>query len=179
MRWFAIYSAGLLLAVGHLPIGIHSATRRALASEPAPAVQAPAAPDAAAPSAETTKPAKLANTLRWSTASEVDNYGFDIYRADRKEGPFTRINKKPVAGAGTSDLRHEYVYHDETIEAGREYFYFVESISLEGRREAFTPVFRAGPKPAPELTKPGPPAPSAAPAAEPSAPAEPPPGSPA
>lgn len=91
-------------------------------------------------------PAKLANTLKWSTASEVDNYGFDVYRADKKEGPFTRLTKQPVAGAGTSDLKHEYQYVDDTIEAGREYFYFVESISLEGLREAFTPVFRAGPK---------------------------------
>ena len=32
---------------------------------------------------------------------------------------------------------------DETIEAGKEYWYYVESISLAGVREKFTPVFKS------------------------------------
>ena len=29
---------------------------------------------------------KLSNTLRWSTASEVENFGYDLYRAQEREG---------------------------------------------------------------------------------------------
>ncbi len=99
------------------------------------------APALAEAPAETEKePAKFANTLRWSTASEVDNFGFDVYRGDAKEGPFTRLTKTPISGAGTSDVPHKYSYEDETIEEGKAYWYFVESISMDGSREPFTPV---------------------------------------
>ncbi len=86
------------------------------------------------------------NTLKWSTASEVDNFGFDVYRAASEDGPFVRLNASPVPGAGTSDLPAYYEYVDDTIDPGSEYFYYVESISLGGGREKFTPTFHAAPK---------------------------------
>jgi hypothetical protein len=86
------------------------------------------------------------NTLRWSTASEVDNFGFDIYRSNEEEGPFKRINETPILGAGTSDLPSKYSYEDKTIDPRRGYYYYVESISMSGDREPFTPVIRAKPK---------------------------------
>ena len=46
-------------------------------------------------------PATLQNTLRWTTASELDNYGYDIYRALNEDGPFEVINDSPVPIAGT------------------------------------------------------------------------------
>ena len=52
----------------------------------------------------------LQNVVRWSTASEVDNFGFDVYRAEHAEGPFTRITQQPVSGAGTSDEPARYEY---------------------------------------------------------------------
>ncbi len=102
------------------------------------------------PGAAAEEPAKLANTLRWTTASEVDNFGFDIYRGDQKDGPFVRLTQSPIPGAGTSDVPTQYEYHDETIEPDREYFYYVESIAMDGRREHFTPVVRVAPKRRPE-----------------------------
>ena len=86
------------------------------------------------------------NTLRWSTASEVDNFGFDIYRSDLEEGPFKRISETPILGAGTSDLPSKYSYEDMTIDPRRVYYYYVESISMSGEKEPFTPVIRAKPK---------------------------------
>lgn len=85
-------------------------------------------------------PAKLSNTLRWSTASEVDNFGFDVYRAEAEAGPFTRLTAKPIPGAGTSDTPHKYAFEDDTIAEGRDYWYYVESIAMDGTREHFTPV---------------------------------------
>jgi hypothetical protein len=91
----------------------------------------------------------LANTISWSTASEVNNLGFDVYRADTEEGTFVRLTERPVLGTGTSDDAHSYRYVDATIAAATAYFYYVESISIDGVREKFTPTFRAGPKPTP------------------------------
>lgn len=95
----------------------------------------------------------LTNTVTWSTASESDNFGFDVYRAETPEGPFVRITPQPVLGAGTSDLIGNYRFVDRKIDAGRAYFYYVESISLSGKRKRFTPVMQAPPKQAPINTR--------------------------
>lgn len=86
------------------------------------------------------------NTLKWKTASEVENFGFDVYRGDAEEGPFERLTETPIPGAGTVDEPQAYVFVDRTIDPRRAYWYYVESISLDGIRERFTPVFRAAPK---------------------------------
>jgi hypothetical protein len=64
-------------------------------------------------------------------------------------GPFERLNTKPIAGAGTSDESHSYAFVDDTIDPAKAYYYYVESISIDGVREKFTPVSRAGAKLAP------------------------------
>lgn len=90
--------------------------------------------------------AQYANTLKWRTASEVENFGFDVYRGDLEEGPFERLTASPIPGAGTVDEPSEYSYVDSTIDPRRAYWYYVESIAFDGTRERFTPVFRAKPK---------------------------------
>jgi hypothetical protein len=115
----------------------------------AAAQMAPPAPASPSPSPSATaipSPAPLANTLKWSTASEVENFGYDVYRADKEDGPFVRINAKPIPGAGTLDEPRFYQYVDTDIDPTRGYFYYVESISLKGVREKFTPVIKASPK---------------------------------
>ena len=86
------------------------------------------------------------NTIKWATASEVDNFGFDIYRSEKEEGPFSKITETPIEGAGTSDSPSYYKYEDDTIDPHKAYYYYVESISMDGVREHFTPVIRAKPK---------------------------------
>lgn len=108
------------------------------AAAPLYAQGAPPAPPAAASPA----PA-LSNTIKWSTASEVENFGYDVFRGDAEEGPFTKINAKTIAGAGTVDEPSAYQYVDAAIEPGKAYWYYVESISMAGVREKFTPVFRS------------------------------------
>jgi hypothetical protein len=92
------------------------------------------------------KEQRLANTPRWTTASEVDNFGYDVFRGDLEDGPFTKLNPDPILGAGTTDETKNYEYRDDTIDPCREYWYYVESIDTKGAREKFTPVFKAGAK---------------------------------
>jgi len=90
----------------------------------------------------------LENTLRWKTASEVGNFGFHIYRSKSSDGPFRRITDSPVAGAGTTDVPQAYHYTDQSIEPCTVYWYYIESIAMNGETEVFTPILEVSQKPA-------------------------------
>ena len=88
----------------------------------------------------------LFNNITWVTASELENFGFDVYRSDHEQGPFTRINADTIPGAGNSDVPTRYQYKDADIEEDRQYWYYVESISMSGHREKFTPTYQSKPR---------------------------------
>ncbi len=110
------------------------------------AAAAQAAPECRRAAGDGDRPApakRYRNTLKWATASEVDNFAYDVYRAEQEDGPFARINERPVPGAGSTDEPSYYQYTDDTVEPGKRYFYYVESIAMNGDRERFTPVYSA------------------------------------
>lgn len=120
------------------------------ASTAAQRVESPSMEPSASPSAKTPtsnppteESEPITNTLKWSTASEVDNFGFDIYRSTLEEGPFERITGTPIEGAGTVDAPQYYEFIDADIEPTQDYYYYVESISIDGERERFSPIIMA------------------------------------
>ncbi len=86
---------------------------------------------------------RVANTPRWTTASEVENFGYDVYRGEAEAGPFTKLTTSPILGGGTTDETRKYEFRDDAIDPCKDYWYYVESISTAGAREKFTPVFKA------------------------------------
>lgn len=86
---------------------------------------------------------RVVNTVRWTTASEQDNFGYDVFRGDAEKGPFAKQTKQPILGNGTTNETHDYVYPDDAIDPCKDYWYYVESIDTRGTREKFTPVFKA------------------------------------
>ena len=124
----------------------------AAAPKPASTPETAAAPKAPPPEGDcgdqSNVPAdqRVANTARWSTASEQDSFAFDVYRGDTEKGEFTKITKDPLLGAGTTDETHKYEYRDDTIDPCKDYYYYVESISTKGVHEKFTPTFHASAK---------------------------------
>jgi hypothetical protein len=95
--------------------------------------------------AEEKKPAPAGDerpklTIKWSTSSEVDNYGFWIMRGDTKDGPFKEANAKVVPGAGNSDLPRKYQFEDLNVEMGKTYYYYLDAVSTHGVREKYSPV---------------------------------------
>ncbi|HPW02673.1 MAG: hypothetical protein IPK54_12275 [Dokdonella sp.] len=93
---------------------------------------------------------RLANTPKWTLASEQDNFGFDVFRGDSEEGEFTKLNKEPILGAGTTDESSRYSWRDDSIDPCKDYWYYVESISTSGVREKMTPTFKAPAKRSPK-----------------------------
>ena len=140
--WRALQLAALLALVGCAGSGgPTTATTAPEVRTPAPAPAAEEGSAPAVPAAAADEP--IFNRLKWSTASEVDNFGFDIYRSTSEEGPFDRITGQPIPGAGTVDEPTYYEYRDEAIEPGVTYYYYVESISVDGIREIFSPIIKA------------------------------------
>jgi len=88
----------------------------------------------------------ISNSIKWVTASELNNFGFDVMRGDEEEGAFVKVNEHTIPGAGSSDTPNQYKFVDTTIEEGKAYWYYVESISMSGQREKFTPTFQSKPR---------------------------------
>lgn len=89
---------------------------------------------------------RLENVLNWTTASEQDSFGFDIFRGNAETGPFVKLTAQPVLAAGTTDETNVYKYADTSIEGGKTYWYYIELISTGGAREKITPTWSAPPK---------------------------------
>ncbi len=85
-------------------------------------------------------------TLRWETASEVDNVGFNVLRATERDGVYTKINADLIPGAGTTTQPHTYTYVDEHITAGL-YFYKLEAVATNGDKQ-YSPIVEVRPVPA-------------------------------
>jgi hypothetical protein len=106
--------------------------------------QAFAAPGVCGSQVDAPAEKRVVNNVHWTTASEEENFGYDVFRSSVGEkGPFDKLTKQPILGNGTTDETHEYKYGDDAIDPCKDYWYYVESINTDGSREKFTSVFRA------------------------------------
>ena len=67
--------------------------------------------------------------LKWGTATEVNNYGFNIERRAMTSSAWAQIGF--VAGNGTSNATHSYSYADNNLSAGT-YAYRIKQIDNDG-----------------------------------------------
>jgi len=74
-------------------------------------------------------------TLNWTTESEVENLGFNIYKSLYSNEQFTIINDQLIPGHGNTSSRHEYQYIDRNVINGVEYWYQLEDVSYAGETE--------------------------------------------
>ncbi len=91
---------------------------------------------------DTTLPVELGNfaaanvngvvKLSWTTQSEMNNIGFNIFRSDAPRDGYEKINGGLIPGAGTSAAQNSYSFVDDRLEQGRTYFYLLEDIDING-----------------------------------------------
>jgi hypothetical protein len=70
--------------------------------------------------------------IGWKTESQEETYGFNITRADRREGPYLPINKSIIPGEGTTNVPKAYCYEDTGVKRGETYYYQIEEITNSG-----------------------------------------------
>jgi hypothetical protein len=85
-------------------------------------------------SAFTAVPADKDVMIKWSTASELNNLGFDVYRSESLDGTFAKVNLTRIQGAGTDATPNHYNFLDESVEVGKTYYYYLEDVSYSGMR---------------------------------------------
>ncbi len=78
--------------------------------------------------------------VRWTTASEMNNAGFHVYRALEEDGDYHRLNAQLIRGLGNSVEGRSYEFLDLQVTNGTAYYYKLESVELGGRTEMHGPV---------------------------------------
>lgn len=71
--------------------------------------------------------------IRWSTETEVNTAGFNVYRAESEEGPWTKINPSLIPGAPDPIRGGSYEFTDTNVLAGVTYWYELEEVELGGQ----------------------------------------------
>lgn len=78
--------------------------------------------------------------IEWSTASELDTVGFNLYRSDNPEGPFEMINASLVPSSEDPMTGGEYEYEDRSVVPGKTYYYRLEDIEMDGGTTQHGPI---------------------------------------
>jgi hypothetical protein len=78
--------------------------------------------------------------LQWSTESEIDNAGFNLYRSESENGEYIEINESliPAQGSSTQGARYEFI--DNDVQNRKTYYYKLEDIDLNGQSTMHGPV---------------------------------------
>lgn len=91
--------------------------------------------------------------LQWTTDSEIDNAGFNIYRSDAEQGPYIKINGSLISAEGSPSQGASYAFEDSGIKNRKTYYYKLEDIDLNGETTMHGPV-KATPRVISGLKKP-------------------------
>ena len=71
-------------------------------------------------------------TVEWSTASELDNQGFNLWRSTSAAGGPTKINDKLISAKAESVGGADYSLIDTQLKNGTSYYYKLEDIDNKG-----------------------------------------------
>jgi hypothetical protein len=78
--------------------------------------------------------------LIWTTASEVDNAGFNIYRSESADGTYEKINESLIAAQGSPTQGAAYEYIDKDVKSKKTYYYKLEDVNVNGTSTLHGPV---------------------------------------
>jgi len=90
-------------------------------------------------------PASARVIVEWTTATEINTAGFNLYRAARAEGPFEKINAQLIAASPDAITGGKYRYEDTTVLAGQTYYYELEDVEFGGKSERHGPIIITAP----------------------------------
>ncbi len=82
--------------------------------------------------------------LSWTTESEVNNAGFEIYRSVDPSANFILLagfkETPSLRGQGNSSRKHAYNYTDALVKNKQKYYYKLADVSYSGKRSYYGPI---------------------------------------
>ena len=78
--------------------------------------------------------------VEWTTESEFNLAGFNVYRSDNPQGAFMKVNDALVPASPDPIAGGSYVYTDATATAGVTYYYKLEDVELDGSSTMHGPI---------------------------------------
>ena len=78
--------------------------------------------------------------LAWSTESEIDNDGFNIYRSKTEGGEYIKINSSIIPAQGSATQGASYEYVDTDVQNRKTYYYNWRIQILSGNITTHGPV---------------------------------------
>ena len=80
----------------------------------------------------TVQPGNGSVTLNWATETEIDNAGFNIYRAESENGEYVKINAAIIFSKAGAAQGASYQFIDNNVRNRKTYYYKLEDIDLNG-----------------------------------------------
>lgn len=87
-----------------------------------------------------TSPANAMVTVEWTTATELNTAGFNLYRSEISAGPFERVNEDLISASADPLVGAKYVFTDTGVVAGRTYYYQLEDVEIGGATTRHGPI---------------------------------------
>jgi hypothetical protein len=111
------------------------------ASRPPPSESEPVGAPVQEASTEAPDVAVAGATLTWSVREPRRAYGFLIYRAEQREGPYRRVNPEIVRTPHEEDGGvGRYRWSDPEVEPGKTYYYYLDAVTKSGQKQRLTGV---------------------------------------
>jgi uncharacterized repeat protein (TIGR01451 family) len=85
--------------------------------------------------------------IQWITASETENFGFQLFRSDAADGFYEKITPTLIEGAGTTSSEHRYEYFDAAAASGATYYYKLQDIDYSGQMAWHGPIVAVSAQP--------------------------------
>ncbi|MBN1593997.1 MAG: right-handed parallel beta-helix repeat-containing protein [Candidatus Coatesbacteria bacterium] len=78
--------------------------------------------------------------ITWTTGTELDNAGFDIYRKLEGETDLVKVNSALIPAKGSSGAGASYSFVDVNVKSGKTYLYYLVDIDTNGKTTTHGPV---------------------------------------
>jgi peptidoglycan/xylan/chitin deacetylase (PgdA/CDA1 family) len=89
--------------------------------------------------------------LRWKTASEIENLGFELWRSAEDDQGYQLLdsykNNDDLKGAGSTANENNYLYIDTFVLSGTTYWYKLIDVDWSGKRTEHSPISEFVPYP--------------------------------
>lgn len=74
-------------------------------------------------------------TIVWSTETEFNTAGFNVYRSNAADGPFIQINEQLIPSKADPSSGAAYEFIDRSVTGGQTYYYRLEDVEYNNTRE--------------------------------------------